>query len=247
MKNYNILIIVFTVFVLSCGENVTEEPNENLYGYGYFPIEVGYTWEYQVDSVLILQGGNSNKATTSYIQEEVTELLSENEGEKTYKLIRSYRKDLDSDWLVQKVWQISKDETSATRTEGNIRFIKMVFPNSVGTKWDGNSFFDANQDFLVGADNIPIFQDWSYKIEDKGIERTINDTEYGDVLHVSHIDEESLIGFRFSEEYYIQGIGLAERNMQIFESQDGDTLKPWLERAEVGFQLNQTLLSFSAN
>ena len=76
----------------------------------------------------------------------------------------------------------------ATRTEDNLRFIKMVFPNSIGERWDGNIFFDSKKEYSVGSDNIDIYNDWRYKIEDKEFSRTINDIDYDDVLHVSHVD-----------------------------------------------------------
>jgi len=245
-KAYTLIIGVILIFC-SCGDNVIENPDETIFGYEYFPIDVGYTWEYQVDSVLIVQGGSNNVISTSYIQERVSDLLSEEGTEKVYRLERSFRKDLDFEWRLQDVWQVSMDSERVTKTEENLKFIKLVFPAIKGEKWDGNVFFDSNKDFTVAANNITIYQGWNYKIEEVGLSREYNETTYPTVLHVSHIDEESLISKRFSEEYYAEGVGLVERYMEIFDSQDGNTSLTWLERAQEGFQLNQTLISFSKN
>lgn len=247
MKKAYTLIFGAILIFFSCGDNVIEAPDETLLGYEYFPIEVGYTWEYQVDSVLIVQGGSANETTTSYIQEKVSDLLSEDGDERTYRLERRYRKDLNSDWELRDIWQVSVDNERAIRTEENLKFIKLVFPAIKGEKWDGNLFFDSNKEFTVAANNIAIYQDWNYKIEDVGLSREYNGTTYPAVLHVTHINEESLISQRFSEEYYAEGVGLVERYMEIFDSQDANTSLTWLERAQEGFQLSQTLLSFSKN
>lgn len=247
MKTTYTLLLGLLFIITSCGENVIEEPDQNFYGYEYFPLDIGYTWEYQVDSILIFQGGNDNIVTSSLIQERVTELLSEEGDEKTYKLERRYRKDENAEWQLQDVWQITKSESKAIRTEENLKFVKLVFPALLDTKWDGNVFFDASKEFTVAANNITIFQDWNYKIESLDLSKTYNDVEYPMVMQVSHIDEESLISKRFSEEYYAKGIGLVERRMEIFDSQNGNTTLSWLERAEKGFQLEQTLISFTKN
>ena len=247
MKTNYTLLLGLLFLIISCGDNVVEEPDQSIYGYEYFPLDIGHTWEYQVDSVLIFQGGNDNITSTSFIQEEVTELLSEEGDEKTYKLERRYRKDMNSEWYLQDVWQVSISESKAIKTEENLKFIKLVFPATLDTKWDGNVFFDANKEFTVAANSITIFQDWNYKIDNIDLSKTYNDIDYPKVMQVSHIDEESLISKRFSEEYYAEGIGLVERKMEIFDSQNGNTTLSWLDRAEKGFQLNQTLISFTKN
>lgn len=247
MKFTNTFFLILIILVFSCGENVVEEPDESIYGYEYFPLEIGYTWEYQVDSVIVFQGGDSNLTSSSFIQEKVVELIGETPNEKTYKLERRYKKSIENEWLLQDVWQVSISLENAIKTEENLKFIKLVFPALPGKRWDGNSFFDSDQEISVASNNIAIYQDWSYKIEDKNLSRTIGDITYDDVLHVSHIDEESLINKRFSEEFYAAGVGLVERNMIIFDTQNPDTSLDWLDRAQKGFQLNQRLISFSTN
>jgi len=247
MKSIYVLFLGVIIVFSSCGENEIEKPDDSIYGYDYFPLEVGHTWEYQVDSVLIFQGGTDNIFSTSYIQETITELIAEEGDEKTYRMERSYRNDLSEPWQLQDIWQISISDSKATRTEENLRFIKMVFPATDGTKWDGNVFFDANKEFTVAANGVSIYQDWSYKIESLDLTKEYNGITYPNVMQVSHVDEESLISRRFSEEHYAQNVGLVERRMEIFDSQNGDTALDWLVRAEKGFQLHQTLRSFTTN
>ena len=247
MKYFNILIFGLLIMFSSCGDNVIEDPDENIFGYEYFPVDVGYTWEYQVDSIRIIQSGSNNVVSTSFIQERITDLISDSNGEKTYRMERSYRSDMDSEWQLQDVWQIAMTDEQATRTEENLRFIKLVFPAVQNTRWDGNVHFDSEKEYAVGADFLAVYRGWQYKIEDVGVSRNVGGIDYDEVLHVSHINEQSFIDRRLSEEFYAKDIGLIQRKMEIFDTQNGNTSIPWVDRAEEGFQLNQSLLSFSKN
>ena len=247
MKNISYFFLSFCVFsMLACGDNVVETPDEGIFGYEYFPLEIGYEWVYAVDSVLIIQGGTGNIFSSSFLKEEITELISDVDGEKNYKLERSYRRDSTSDWRVTDVWTTSIGKDRAIKKEGNLSFIKMVFPAVDGADWDGHVFFDDNLDFPVAADFMTVYKDWEYTINDAE-PRSIGGTLYSDLKDVNHIDEITFISNRFSTETYAKDVGLVERKMEIFDTQNGDESLPWLDRAERGFQLSQTLVSFTKN
>tara|TARA_R110000737_G_C14518253_1_gene474904 strand:+ start:278 stop:991 length:714 start_codon:yes stop_codon:yes gene_type:complete len=234
------------ILFISCGKNEIEIPDDAVFGYEYFPLEVGYEWVYAVDSVLIIQGGTKNKVSSSFIKEELIEILKDTETEKEYKIQRSYRKDSISQWRIRNIWTIRRDERRAIRNEGNISFVKLVFPAVDGAKWDGHIFFDDEKEFPVAADNLRIYKGWEYKINNVG-SKSVGGILYLDVLDIAHIDEFSFISKRFSTESYAKGIGLVERKMEIFDTQNGNESLPWIERAEKGFQLTQTLVSFKKN
>ena len=240
------LFSVLIISIFSCGENEIEAPDESVFGYEYFPLELGYEWIYSVDSVLINQKGTNNVVSSSFLKEELIEVLSDSEQEKEYKLQRSYKKDSLSQWKIKNIWTIQRDGGRAIRSEGNISFVKLVFPAVDGTKWDGNVFFDDEKEFPVAAENLTVYKDWEYKINNIGA-KTIGGTLYPEVLDISHIDEVTFISKRFSTESYAKGIGLVERKMEIFDTQNGNESLPWIERAEKGFQLTQTLVSFKKN
>ncbi len=244
MKRLPIFLFSVLFFsVISCGENEIETPDETIFGYEYFPLALGYEWIYSVDSVLIIQGGDNNIISSSFIKEELIEVIEDSEFKKEYKLQRSYRKDSLSQWQIKNIWITQRDDGRAIRSEGNISFVKLVFPAVDGTKWDGHIFFDDEKEFPVAAENLTVYRGWEYKINNIGA-KTIGGTLYPEVLDVSHIDEVTFISKRFSTESYAKGIGLVERKMEIFDTQDGNESLPWIERAEKGFQLTQTLVSF---
>ena len=240
------LFSVLIISIFSCGENEIEVPDESIFRYEYFPLELGYEWIYSVDSVLVNQGGTNNVISSSFIKEELIEVITDTEFKKEYKLQRSYRKDSLSQWRIKHIWTSQRDDRRAIRSEGNISFVKLVFPAVDGTKWDGHIFFDDEKEFPVAAENLTVYKDWEYKINNIGA-KTIGSTLYPEVLDISHIDDVTFISKRFSTESYAKGIGLVERKMEIFDTQNGNESLPWIERAEKGFQLTQTLVSFKKN
>jgi hypothetical protein len=241
-----LLFSILIISILSCGDNEIETPDESIFGYEYFPLELGSEWVYAVDSVLFTQGGTNNIKSSSFIKEELIEVLNDSDNNKEYKIQRSYRKDSLSQWRVRQIWITQRDDRRAIRTEGNMSFVKLVFPAVDGTKWDGHIFFDDEKEFPVAAENLTVYKDWEYKINVVG-SKIVGGVLYPEVLDVSHIDIVTFISKRFSTESYAKGIGLIERKMEIFDSQNGNESLPWIERAEKGFQLTQTLVSFKKN
>lgn len=247
MKLFSYLLLSVCIFsMISCGDNEVEIPDDSILGFEYFPLDIGYEWVYSIDSVLIIQGGNGNINSSSFLKEEITELISDIDGEKKYTVERSYKKDSISNWRVTGEWTVSMNKERAIRNEGNLSFIKMVFPAVNGTQWDGHVFFDDNVDFPVAADFMSVYKDWEYNINAVD-PRTISGTLYSDIIDVTHIDEITFISKRFSTETYARDLGLVERKMEIFDTQNGDESLPWLDRAQRGFQLTQTLVSFTKN
>ncbi len=242
-------IVLFSILILSifsCGENEIETPDDSIFGYEYFPLELGYEWIYAVDSVLVNQGGTNNVVSSSFIKEELIEVITDTDDKKEFQLQRSYKKDSISQWQITDIWVVQSDDTRAIRTEENLSFVKMVFPAVDGTKWDGHIFFDDNKDFPVAAESVTVYKDWEYQINEVE-SKTVGSTLYNEVLDVTHIDDVTFISKRFSTESYAKGIGLIERKMEIFDTQNGDTSLLWVDRAEKGFQLTQTLVSFNKN
>jgi len=240
-----IFFLSFIFVALSC-ENEIETINSDL-GYEYFPLGVGYEWVYRVDSIQYFNGGNEVKYDTSYVKDEITEVLSENGDEIEYKLVRSYKPTLNASWRETDIWKIGRDKNRAYRVEENLRFIKLVFPFSEGTTWDGNSHFDSSQDFTVGADQIDVYDAWEYEIFQEDLNLTIDETDYPNSIVVQHVDNESTIDKRYSVEMYSKDFGLIEKHMEILETQNQNPDLSWEQKAQAGFIMNQYLISFNKN
>ena len=151
-----------------------------------------------------------------------------------------------SDWVISDIWSALKNENQAIRNEDNLRFIKLVFPISEDKYWDGNAFIDSDNVIVkIAGESIKLYERWSYYYDSANEFETIGDTDYDNITTVRQVDTENSINKRYSLEKYAKGVGLVYKKMIILNTQNNDENIPWEEKAEEGFILEQTLLSFT--
>jgi hypothetical protein len=227
------------------------------FGYEYYPLEIGRSWTYQVDSVIYQPGiGRVEKdSSLSFLRETIVDTTTTLTGELQYIVERYYRPDDQTPWRVARVFTRSRSETQAFQTEDNLRFIKMPFPVERGKRWDGHLFFDETREFPVGGEFLAIFLNWDYTVGGVNESFEVAGHSYSDVLTIRQADytEPFDIG-RIAQEKYARDIGLIYREWFIADSQcdyccAGNTggpcqAVPWEDRAEQGFYLKQTLISY---
>ncbi|MCB0583274.1 MAG: hypothetical protein KDD10_28600, partial [Phaeodactylibacter sp.] len=104
-------IIAFLLF-LACNKREIEDTRIEDYGYGYFPLEVGRAWEYEVDSIIYdpAVGGTAADSFRTFIREVVADTLLDNTGEVLYRVERYYRRNDTLPWQVERVLTLSRDE-----------------------------------------------------------------------------------------------------------------------------------------
>ena len=244
-KSFKILLgiaLLVTLFA-ACSKSTFEETNLEM-GYEYFPLELGKYKIYQVDSVVYDTTGSGVTITnsSSYIQEEIVDTLLDNSGRLNYKIERSWRRETGDVWQLQDVWLTNRSDETAERIEENLRFIKMVFPLSVGKTWDGNIFIDQTTNISVAGETIEIFKNWLYEVASIGEMATVGSNTYDEVAEIIQADSENFIELRSSREQYAKGVGMVYRKMSILDTQRIDENEPWESKAQKGFILTQWLL-----
>lgn len=254
-KIIGILASISCCLLLSCRPSETDEITID-FGYDYYPLAIGKSWIYQVDSVIYRPGLQAivKDSSTSFLREIVTDTTTDLGGELLY-IIERYRRSSEKDvWEISKVFTRSKTERRALQTEDNLRFVKLAFPLTQGASWDGNAFLDAQRLFSVGGEFIQLFKNWQYIATQTGAQDTIGGVIYSDVSSVRQADLDVATDYRFAREKYARDVGLVFREWFIADSQcnyccngnQGPVCQdtPWDQRAEKGFYLKQTLLSY---
>ena len=254
------LLIIASTFFFACNKSEIEDTGIDDFGYDYFPLEVGRSWEYEVDSIIYdpAVGGTAIDSFRTFIRESVADTLLDNAGEVLYRVERYNRRSDTLPWQIETVLTLSRNEQRATRTEDNLRFTKLVFPVKAGKYWDGNAFFDASRPVFVAGETVQMFKGWQYRILEAGVTATIGGLEFDEVVTVQNADNRYLGNFlelRLATEQYARGVGLAYRELYILDTscqvccsgntEDGlcESL-PWEERAEKGFRLRQRLIRY---
>jgi hypothetical protein len=114
-------------------------------GLDYFPLKKGFYQIYKVDSV-----GYSEVAdpvTLAYeLMTEVTDSFPNPEGSFTYVINRYKRVDSSSPWRDLDTWSVRVNGREAVVNEGNVPFVKLIFPVKTNLSWNGNKFNSLDED-----------------------------------------------------------------------------------------------------
>ncbi len=226
------------------------------FGYDYYPLDLGLYWEYQVDSVIYRELGNAVDTTSSFIREEIVEEFLDQVADTIYRIERLYRADSASVEIPTDQWATSQNISTMTRTEENLKFIKMVYPIEIDESWDGNAFVNANTVINVGGENLELFIDFDYKVISINEEEEIKGVMYQDVVTIQNadnfdptlpIDSQNKLNRRLIIEKYARNIGLVYKRHLVVDTQClsavCDTI-PWELKAEKGYGLEMFLIDY---
>ena len=236
--------VLAIMMVVSCGDE-TKRLDRSFFGYEYFPVEVGHTWIYKMDQTIVRSQGRDNVSNTFFLRERVTDSFINTVGDTIFVLERATSDAQNGTYIPTDVWTAELNEESAQRVEENLRFTKMIFPFRVGSTWEGN-LFDGLTTVNIAEESVRVYKDWGdYEVTARDISMTVEGTEYPEVAVVDQANFESAIERRFSKEYYGSGVGLIKREMEIFDTQCICDGQDWIEKAEAGFMLTQSLVEFT--
>lgn len=247
MKNLKLAFLFLfsaSLFFVSCKK--TPDNFKADLGLDYFPLAVGKSIEYQLDSTIFDPNGDTTVYhTTTFAKETIVDTLSDNNGNVLYKIEHFERGSDTLPWDIKKVLSVSAQGYQAIRTEDNLRFIPLTFPVEKGNSWDGNIHFNNDQIVYVAGESIEMFKGWNYRVKEVGGPLTIGAFQFDETATVEESNNENLIELRKSTAIYAKGIGLVYRELWILDTQCIDDCigKPWEEKAEKGFILKQTILN----
>ena len=233
---------VITVCLYSCKEEsipvTTIDLETDLY-----PLEVGRTWVYQTDSVIFNKQLSTVDTLIGFMKEEIVSEYVATGDVVTYAIERSFKREWANQWNITDIFSASFIDNKATRNEENLRFVKMVFPTSLGQKWDGNQFFDEFIFVNVGGEQIEVYKNWESEVTHIDSTVVLNGTQYENCTIVVLADNETSIEKRYVKEIYSKGVGLISKDMTILCTQNNDSI-PIIEKAEEGFVLSQSLIEY---
>ncbi len=224
--------------------------------HAYFPLSVGKYVEYRVDSILFDFGSNGQTVRDTVrllVREEITDTLRDDTGLLLYRIERSERPADTLPWRLRHIWAAARTATQAIRQEGNLRFLCLVFPLAVRTRWDGTRWIDPALEIEVRGERIQPFADWAYRADSVDVPLLVGSFRFDSALVVSEVDYSNAVERRFSRAWYARHVGLVRREQWILDSQycnqappPADCLtRPWEQKAQKGYILRQTVLRYN--
>ncbi len=243
-----LIFFVLSLFISSCGKNETDTLPD--LAKDYYPLQIGKTLIYDIDTVVFdPQPGNKVQIDTYrwQIKEVFIDTFRDITGLLTYKIERSERpRGSTAKFDVKKIFTAALSGNEALRTEDNLKFIK--FPRFLGerTTWDGNVYCDQSLIIEVAGERMGLFsKKWNYEVLSLGKAEKIGTKDFNDVLTVrAQSDTRILTEKRYNLEKYAKGIGLVYKEQHILDTQKLDATIAWEKKAERGYIVKQTIVSF---
>lgn len=143
LQYFVFLLMIFSVFV-SC--NKDDEPDTVYVGYDYFPLQVGKTIHYDVDSTVWDDFTGETYSYHSQILEVIESTFIDQEHQEAFRLERYYRPNDTTAWVLKDVWYANIKPSSAEKVEENQRFVKLAFPIRDNIYWNGNALNDQGNE-----------------------------------------------------------------------------------------------------
>ncbi|MCC7028923.1 MAG: hypothetical protein IT257_01370 [Chitinophagaceae bacterium] len=225
MKNAILLLLLSATCFTACKRQVVPADDVEL-GKDYFPLSIGHYVEYDVDSFLYNDFQKSIDTFHFELKDVVESEFTDNSGRKSFIINRYKRQDATYPWKENLTYYATETPFNIEVVEDNLRFIKMVFPVKVNTKWDGNIYLPATL-----STELKWLSGWEYKYVninepyntgflnfDNTV--TINHVDFvvGDSLDVNNYSERT-----YSRERYAKNVGLISREVVYWDYQSETT------------------------
>lgn len=248
VQGLNFVFLIFGVWILTstaCTKNETEQLDDIQMGYNYFPVQIGNEWVYQTDSIIYsLQALVQIDSSRSFIREVVVDTFRDAVDQLIYRLNVFYAKDTSLGWDLINSSFIESNKLHLIKKENGLSFVRLVFPVLTNKAWDGNSMIQAKTNIVIKGELLEAYDDWYYRYKYIDKSEFIGVKSFDKVCKVLEVDNEDIISKRYSEARYARDVGMVYRELWILDTQNTDLNKSFRDRAEKGFILKQTLVSY---
>ena len=210
-------------------------------GYDYFPLAIGQSAEYVVDSILLDPGpeGTVRDTIRSFLREIITDTFRDAEYNLVYKVDHYWRPADSLPWMLNGTGFCMRDPYEAHYWDGALRFVALSFPIASGMRWDGLAHISPYTTLVVAGEVLTPFSYSPFELVTSGTPMTVGGVRYEQTCTVE-ASQENLIEKRLWKAVYARGAGLVLQEFQVYDTQNLNSSVSWDERAEKGFFIRKT-------
>lgn len=196
---------ILLIAAFSCKEDESDyEPD---LGYSYFPTEIGSYITYRADSIFhdnpTTAAAGIHDTISYYIKEVVESEVLDALEEPAMRIVRYKRDTPDDAWELRDVWMAKTSSRNAEKVEENRRYVKLAFPISATSEWDGNALNDL--------------EEWRYSYDSIGYGRDFDTLSFEQTVFVNQRQFLTEVNDERAYEIYAKGVGLIYRyHKQLF-------------------------------
>ncbi|TXK47661.1 hypothetical protein FVR03_08935 [Pontibacter qinzhouensis] len=200
MKKAFIMLSAIVALATGCTEKFVE-PDPTAAGLEYYPVEVGDFRIYEVTDIKFRN--NIGDTTRFLLRERVDTSFFDQTNTLNYKIVRSVKANIASQWQDDSVLVVTKSDKFVTETKDNTKRIKFVFPIKNGKVWSADAF-NANLDQNRSKE--------MYTFQEAGAPATVGGKSYNQTVTVIQgTPANNLVQLDDRKEVYANRIGLVYR------------------------------------
>lgn len=220
---YSLVLFVGALWFSSCNKE-KNAPKPDM-AYNYFPLKVNQETIYKVDSTVYNDFNNSVTLFQFQLKDIVISKFKDAEGYEAYRVER-YKKTSTQDWFFQKLITRRMVNNRAEEVLDNRRYVRLVFPPSLQSAWNGNLYNDLDV--------------WRHEITAIDVPLTIGTNKLDSTLNITQYKEVNLIREDIYLETYAKNVGLVVKEVKAIDKDIATG------RTRRGFMYKMQLDSFSA-
>ena len=232
---------------MSCSDN--EPAFFPDFKYEYYPLDSGFTVEYQVDSIRysFLNPGVQIDTISYFIREVIGDTFTDDIGQVNHRIWRLRKDSTSGPWYVDRAWSALLTTTNIEKNEDGLRYIKFIFPIKMNSSWNGNLYIDAQYNDPLNPSGFEYLFGWEYAVQELDVPFTTGMLSFDSTCLILQADEENLLEKTYSVERYAKGVGLVYKELWFLQTQKVDPVSqqlPFEEKAENGFILKARVIDY---
>ncbi|MBK8955010.1 MAG: hypothetical protein IPM34_05575 [Saprospiraceae bacterium] len=226
-----------------CKEEDPEVLDSAFFGYDYYPLGLGKSWVYQIDSIVYhLRSAVVIDTSISFMKEEVMDTFLDVSQNLIYRIDVYHSGDTTKGWELTGNFYVENNSLLLHKREQGFNFVRLVFPVQRGRSWNGNVYVHPRSVLQIQGETLEPFENWYYHYEYADKSDTILGYLYPSTCKVTEVDDENIIQKRYSIAKYARGSGMIYKEQWILDTQNTDTSIPFHKRAQKGMIFKQQLL-----
>ena len=201
-------------------------------GYGYWPTNIGHWVEYEVDSVWRDErNGLDITREAHYDLREVIDSQYVDPQGRVAQRIERFVKDSTGTWIIKDVWTQTRDNTTAEKTEENLRKLKLTFPVRSYQHWNAHVY--------IGDDGLDFTTDDEMEVEYDEIDVpwASGVLSFDSTTTVVSTYETNIVVTKVLEERYAKNVGLVSKLWMQYDKQNS-------LNDSTGFRMTMTAVAY---
>ena len=184
----------------------------------YYPLKVGNSISYILDSTTYINFGSEKVTHSSVIKDVIDSMITDNLGRNSYKIKRKIRNKADTTkWDDLTSYLVTYGNNRIELIQDNQRYLTMIEPIKNNLEWSGNTYINT-----ISNPELQYLDQWKYYYTDVNLPMTIGNFNYPETITI--VQRDDVLGDTTNKDYYFE----VNYSREIYAKEIGPVYKEFL-------------------